>query len=150
MSTDRLITNTRHKYTSFKVYTLREKCPNTDQKILRIWTLFTQCYISELFLDVYLSIFYPAVFILNIFSRYWDIWYFLKDQMCMYISSLLKHQRQLWQSHSPLLKPLWTCLIIISLFLLELPTNLLVTRMSLSSSYVFKLDSISSLICRVN
>ena len=24
--------------------TLREKCPNTDQKKLRIWTLFTQCF----------------------------------------------------------------------------------------------------------
>ena len=32
----------------FHVYfTLREKCPNTDQKKLSIWTLFTQCYLHK-------------------------------------------------------------------------------------------------------
>ena len=27
---------------NIKTYSLREMCPNTDQKNLRIWTLFTQ------------------------------------------------------------------------------------------------------------
>ena len=35
------------KYIARSIITLREKCPNTDQKKLRIWIVFTQCWIHS-------------------------------------------------------------------------------------------------------
>ena len=37
------LTEKRYNLRCYATFTLREMCPNTDQKKFRIWTLFTQC-----------------------------------------------------------------------------------------------------------
>ena len=54
-------------YETERILTLREKCPNTDQKKLRIWTLFTHCNYYKNVLPLLKFLFFDFKFLNMIF-----------------------------------------------------------------------------------